>query len=100
MVTDNQCVSRRDPGQMSVLRHQRAQYRHQFQCISVINLNDAGDQLLGRCGRKTVEGFRRLFGIDLLHHLDDLFSRYGGEPVHLQYRQKQIVNFILVHRCA
>ena len=95
MVADNQRVGGSHRRQVTVLRHQRAQHRHQFLNRRVVHRDHLGDQLFTVHAAR-VGGQRQvaLLGGGVGDDLDHATGRHCGVTVDLKHRQEQLIDFV------
>ena len=82
--------------QMTLLRNQWTQNRHNLTCGNVLQLNDARDKFV-TFDRLSSDLTRPLFGIHIRQNLDDLTHLHGGIAMHLQNRQEYLIDFLFIH---
>ena len=98
-VGNDQHVGGRVGRQVSLLRHQRPQDRHQLCRGHIVHLYHAGDHFITTTRRRIVGGGNAvLLGIHVRYDLDHFAAGNGSEAVHLENRQEHLVNLVAVHR--
>src|SRR5680860_988750 len=95
-IGNDQRVVRGIRRQMTLLWNQRPQDGYELRGRNTIDVDDARDQLVALAAVGKLRG--TLFGGNIRYDLDDLADWYGGVTVHLQHRQQDLIDLVLVHR--
>ena len=98
-VRNYQHIAGRIGRQVSLLRHQWPQDRHQLCCGDIIDLDNPRHHGVATA-RLFIAGIGNtvLLGADIRHDLDHFTAGDGGKTVYFQYRLEYFIDFIAVHR--
>jgi len=97
-VGNNQHIGGRVSREMPLLRHQRAQDRHQLRRVDVLDRQNARDQLIPGVAAGRVNGRRTLLRGSVGNDLDRVFAGHGRKAVHLQNRKEYVIDFVFIQR--
>jgi hypothetical protein len=96
VIRDDDDVRFRRGGKVAVLRYQGTQDFQELRRVHVLRGHHPRDQLIAAYVLLLVELRAALACDGLLDHLDDVAGGYGGETVHPQHREEQIVDRVPV----
>jgi hypothetical protein len=86
---------------MALLRNHGPQDGHQLRGGDVLQLDDPGDHLIALAIiPRPGHSHPGLFGIDIGDDLDDFSGGHGGKTMHLQHRQEDLIDLILIKGLA
>ena len=97
-VRNNQYIGGRIGSKMALLGHQWPQDRDQLGSSNIIDLHHPGNHLIATTGT-AITGSRDsvLLGVDIRHDLDDFTAGDCSKTMHLEDRQKYLVDLLTAH---